>query len=64
MEDRIGTMMIVQSLQEIRDQLRAMRAELQQLNQSSRQATEDRQRREPARAVTPFPGARRTKSSS
>jgi len=65
MEDRIGTMMIVQSLQEILDQLRAMRTELQQLNQSSRNTTEDRQqRREPARAVTPFPGARRTKSSS
>jgi hypothetical protein len=63
MEDRIGTMMIVQSLQEIRDQLRAMHAELQQLNQSSRPATEDRQRREPS-AVTAFPGARRTKPSS
>jgi len=57
-------MMIVQSLQEILDQLRAMRAELQQLNQSSRHTTEDRQRREPARAVTTFPGAHRTKSSS
>ena len=64
MEDRIGTMMIVQSLQEILDQLRAMRAELQQLNQSSRHAADDRQRREAARAVTPFPGAHRTKSSS
>jgi len=64
MEDRIGTMMIVQSLQEILDQLRAMRAELQQFNQSARHPTEDRQRREATRAVTPFPGAHRTKSSS
>jgi hypothetical protein len=64
MPDRVATMMIVQSLQEILDQLKAMRVELQQLNQSSRHATEDRQRREAARAVTPFPRAHRTKSSS
>jgi predicted nucleic acid-binding Zn ribbon protein len=63
MPDRIATMMIVQSLQEILGELKTMRQELQQLNQASRQAAEDRQRREPAPALTRFPVPRRTKSS-
>jgi hypothetical protein len=64
MPDRIATMMIVQSLQEIREELKAMRLELQQLNQSSRQAATDQQRREPAPALARFPAPRRTRSSS
>jgi hypothetical protein len=63
MPDRIATMMVVQSLQEILDELKGMRAELQQLNQTSRVAAEDRHRREPAQAVAPFTGPRRTRSS-
>jgi hypothetical protein len=64
MPDRIATMMIVESLREILDEVKGMRAELQQLKQSSRQAAEDRQRREPAPALARFPAPRRTRSSS
>jgi hypothetical protein len=63
MPDRVATMMIVESLREILDEVKGMRAELQQLNQSTRQALEDRQRREPAPALARFPppGRRRAK---
>jgi hypothetical protein len=64
MPDRIATMMIQQSLREILEELKAMRLELQQLNQSSRQAAEDRQRREPAPTLARFSTPRRTRSSS
>jgi hypothetical protein len=56
MPDRIATMMIVESLREILDELKGMRLERRQLHQSSsRQAADDRQRREPAPTLARFP---------
>jgi hypothetical protein len=62
MPDRVATMMIVESLREILDELKGMRAELRELNQSSRQALEDRQRREPAPTLARFPPPNRRRA--
>jgi hypothetical protein len=65
MPDRVATVMIVQSLQEILNEIRAMRAELNQLNQSSRAGPDDRQpRRDSPAPLARFPASRRTTSSS
>jgi len=63
MSDRVAAMMIVRLLQEIRDEIGAMRAELQQLKLPSYADADDRQsRRDPPAPLARFP--RRSTSSS
>ena len=65
MPDRVAAMMIMQSLREIRDEIRAMRVELQQLKAPSRAHPDDRRpRRDLAAPLARFPASRRTTSSS
>jgi hypothetical protein len=64
MPDRIATMMIVQSLQEIREEIRAIRAELHELSQSRRVEYDGHAGRELSAPLVRFPAPRRTTSSS
>jgi len=62
MPDRIATMMIVRSLQEIRDEIRAMRAELHELSQSRRAEDDGRAGQALSAPLVRFPAPRRTTS--